>query len=238
MAVARQPGDHRRPARPRRLRQARRTCALYSMSSFADQVGRAARPSRARRAPVVGGTSLGANVALELAVRHPRARRAGCSSRCRCSTTRCSAPALIFTPILLGLRFGKPLLRGVAAAHQPDPAHQLPRRHRARLDSRRDPEASRGRARGHPVRPHGAAARGARADRAAGAGDRPPRRPAAPVLGLRHAGRGDAATPGWSTPTRSSSGGSRPARLDDELADFLDEVYAAEPGSERRGSAA
>ena len=35
-----------------------------------------------------------------------------------------------------------------------------------------------------------------RADGPADAGDRPPRRPASPVLGLRHAGRGAARTPG------------------------------------------
>ena len=36
---------------------------------------------------------------------------------------------------------------------------------------------------------------------------------------------------GWSTPSRSSSGACSPGRLDDELAEFLAEVYAAEPAS-------
>ena len=39
---------------------------------------------------VLGGTSLGANAALEAAVRAPSACAAW-SSRCRCSTTRCWA---------------------------------------------------------------------------------------------------------------------------------------------------
>src|SRR5262245_61698223 len=46
----------------------------YSMSSFADQLAGLIEHLELDR-PVVGGTSLGANVALEMAARHPRAAR-------------------------------------------------------------------------------------------------------------------------------------------------------------------
>ena len=59
----------------------------YSMSQFADQVAALVEHLKLDR-PVVGGTSLGANVGLDLGARHPEAA-GGCSSRCRCWTTRC-----------------------------------------------------------------------------------------------------------------------------------------------------
>ena len=54
---------------------------------------------------VIGGTSLGANTALQPAPATPSGSGAWWS-RCRCSTTPCSAVGAIFTPILLALRFG------------------------------------------------------------------------------------------------------------------------------------
>ena len=47
----------------------------YSMSAFADQVAALVDHLELER-PIVGGTSLGANAALELAARHPRLARA------------------------------------------------------------------------------------------------------------------------------------------------------------------
>ena len=58
---------------------------VYSMSAFAEQVVALLDHLGAERA-VVGGTSLGANVALETAVLAPE-RVAGLSWRCRSSTT-------------------------------------------------------------------------------------------------------------------------------------------------------
>jgi pimeloyl-ACP methyl ester carboxylesterase len=85
----------------------------YSMSAFADQVAALIDHLELDR-PVVGGTSLGANVSLEMATRHPRAAR-GLFIEMPVLDNALVAAGLIFLPILLALRVGKPVLRGVAA---------------------------------------------------------------------------------------------------------------------------
>ena len=75
---------------------------------------------------MVGGTSLGANVTLELAVHHPE-RAGGLFIEMPVLEDALLGAALIFTPILLGLRFGKPLLAAVSQALQRVPRTQLPR---------------------------------------------------------------------------------------------------------------
>jgi pimeloyl-ACP methyl ester carboxylesterase len=92
-------------------------------------------------APVVGGTSLGANVTLELAVHHPRSAR-GLFIEMPVLEDALLGAALVFTPILLGLRFGKPLLSASSRALQ-----RVPRSNYL-LDImldwlRRDPDSSR-----------------------------------------------------------------------------------------------
>ena len=113
---------------------------IYSMSSFASQAA-ALVDHLGLRAPVVGGTSLGANVTLELAVHHPE-RAGGLFIEMPVLEDALLGAALIFTPILLGLRFGKPLLGAVSQA-----LRRVPRSHYLvdiLLDwLRRDPEASR-----------------------------------------------------------------------------------------------
>ncbi len=89
---------------------------VYSMSSFASQVA-ALVEHLGLRAPVVGGTSLGANVSLELAVHHPE-RAGGLFVEMPVLEDALLGAALIFTPILLGLRFGKPLLTTASQALQ------------------------------------------------------------------------------------------------------------------------
>jgi pimeloyl-ACP methyl ester carboxylesterase len=79
---------------------------LYSMPLFGDQVITLLDRLGLERA-VVGGTSLGANVALELAVRHPR-RVAGLFIEMPVLDNALAAVAAIFAPILLGLRLGRP----------------------------------------------------------------------------------------------------------------------------------
>ncbi|MQA75050.1 MAG: alpha/beta fold hydrolase [Solirubrobacterales bacterium] len=85
----------------------------YGMTTFADQLAALIDHLELDR-PVVGGTSLGANVALEMACRHPRAAR-GLFIEMPVLDNALVAAGLIFLPILISLRVGKPVLRGVAA---------------------------------------------------------------------------------------------------------------------------
>ena len=73
---------HGRSDRPEDMR-------LYNMPGFAKQT-LALLDHLELEAPVLGGTSLGANVGLEFAHAYPGRSRVS-SSRCPCSTTRCSA---------------------------------------------------------------------------------------------------------------------------------------------------
>jgi pimeloyl-ACP methyl ester carboxylesterase len=80
---------------------------LYSMPLFARQVA-ALLDHLELASAVVGGTSLGANVALELAVRHPE-RVQGLFVEMPVLDNALPAVAGAFTPVLLGLRFGRPV---------------------------------------------------------------------------------------------------------------------------------
>jgi pimeloyl-ACP methyl ester carboxylesterase len=124
---------HGRSSRPTDMR-------LYSMAGFAEQVV-ALADELAIPDPVIGGTSLGANVSLELAALHP-GRAAGLFIEMPVLEDALLAAALVFTPMLLFLRFGAPLLKWVGAA-----ARQVPRSNYL-LDIgldwiRQDPEPSR-----------------------------------------------------------------------------------------------
>jgi len=90
---------HGRSDRPEDLR-------LYSMPLFARQVV-ALLDHLGLAAAVVGGTSLGANVGLELAVRHPDRAR-GLFIEMPVLDNALPAVAGAFTPLLLGLRYGRP----------------------------------------------------------------------------------------------------------------------------------
>jgi pimeloyl-ACP methyl ester carboxylesterase len=81
---------------------------LYSMPLFAEQVLALLDHLGLERA-VVGGTSLGANVALELAVRHAE-RVEGLFIEMPVLDNALAGVAAIFAPILLGLRLGKPAI--------------------------------------------------------------------------------------------------------------------------------
>ncbi len=90
---------HGRSDRPDDLR-------LYSMPLFARQVVALLDHLELARA-TVGGTSLGANVGLELAVRHPQ-RASALFIEMPVLDHALPAVAGAFTPVLLGLRFGRP----------------------------------------------------------------------------------------------------------------------------------
>ncbi len=91
---------HGRSGRPEDLR-------LYSMPLFARQV-EALLDHLEQDQAVVGGTSLGANVTLELAVRSPQRVR-GLFIEMPVLDNALAAMAAAFTPVLLGLRYGRPL---------------------------------------------------------------------------------------------------------------------------------
>jgi pimeloyl-ACP methyl ester carboxylesterase len=79
---------------------------LYSMPLFAEQVVALLDHLELGHA-VVGGTSLGANVALEMAVRHPD-RAKGLFVEMPVLDNALAAVAAIFAPVLLGMRVGRP----------------------------------------------------------------------------------------------------------------------------------
>jgi pimeloyl-ACP methyl ester carboxylesterase len=79
---------------------------LYSMPLFAEQVVAVLDHLGLERA-VVGGTSLGANVGLELAVRHSQ-RVEGLLVEMPVLDNALAAVAAIFAPVLLGLRAARP----------------------------------------------------------------------------------------------------------------------------------
>jgi pimeloyl-ACP methyl ester carboxylesterase len=96
---------HGRSDRPEDLR-------LYSMPLFArqlvDLLDHLDEP-----AAVIGGTSLGANIALELAVRYPERAR-GLFIEMPVLDNALAAVTACFAPLLLGLKFGKPIFEGIS----------------------------------------------------------------------------------------------------------------------------
>jgi pimeloyl-ACP methyl ester carboxylesterase len=96
---------HGRSDRPEDLR-------LYSMPLFARQVV-ALIDHLGLDSAVVGGTSLGANVALQMATRDPDRAR-GLFLEMPVLDNALSAVAATFTPVMLGLRFGRPAFEAVS----------------------------------------------------------------------------------------------------------------------------
>jgi pimeloyl-ACP methyl ester carboxylesterase len=92
----------------------------YSMTFFAHQI-EALMDHLELDEAVVGGTSLGANVTLELAYLSPNRLR-GMMTEMPVLDNALLAAAVIFTPIMIGLRFGEPVLKVFAAA-----ARRVPR---------------------------------------------------------------------------------------------------------------
>jgi pimeloyl-ACP methyl ester carboxylesterase len=92
----------------------------YSMTFFARQV-EALLDHLDLEEAVVGGTSLGANVTLEMAYLEPERVKAMMVEMPVLDNALLAA-AVVFTPIMVGLRFGEPLLKLVAAG-----ARRIPR---------------------------------------------------------------------------------------------------------------
>jgi pimeloyl-ACP methyl ester carboxylesterase len=85
----------------------------YSMASFATQTVGLLDHLEIERA-VVGGTSLGANITLELASRHPE-RLVGMIAEMPVLDHAIAACGAAFTPLLLSLKFGTTPMRWLAA---------------------------------------------------------------------------------------------------------------------------
>jgi pimeloyl-ACP methyl ester carboxylesterase len=96
---------HGRSDRPEDLR-------LYSMPLFARQVA-ALLDHLEQPSAVVGGTSLGANIALELATREPERVR-GLLIEMPVLDNALPGVAATFAPVLLGLRLAQPLFEAVS----------------------------------------------------------------------------------------------------------------------------
>ena len=82
---------------------------LYNMPAFGDQIAALIDHLELDR-PVVGGTSLGANAALEFGYAHAGKARALLVEMPVLDNALLGA-ALAFTPVLLALRFGQPILQ-------------------------------------------------------------------------------------------------------------------------------
>jgi len=107
---------HGRSDRPEDLR-------LYSMPLFARQVA-ALLDHLELESAVVGGTSLGANVALELATRDPE-RAHGLFLEMPVLDNALVAVAAAFTPVMVSLRLGRPVLEVVSRLTSPIPRTNL-----------------------------------------------------------------------------------------------------------------
>jgi pimeloyl-ACP methyl ester carboxylesterase len=112
---------------------------VYSMQFFAEQVVALLDHLKVEEA-VVGGTSLGANVTLEVASLAPERLR-GMVVEMPVLDNALLACALVFTPLMVGLTFGAPLARVTAAAARLVPRGPLPDLARIGLDwISQDPE--------------------------------------------------------------------------------------------------
>jgi pimeloyl-ACP methyl ester carboxylesterase len=96
----------------------------YSMEIFAEQAV-ALLDHRDIAEAVVGGTSLGANTTLEVALRNPRRLR-GMLIEMPVLDNALLACALFFTPLMVGMTFGAPVWRGAQAVGRLLPRPPLP----------------------------------------------------------------------------------------------------------------
>jgi pimeloyl-ACP methyl ester carboxylesterase len=195
---------------------------LYNLATFAEQlVG--LLDHLELEAPVIGGTSLGANLSLEFAAHHGDRARALFIEMPVLDHALLGA-AMTFTPILLALRFGQPVLKALSAV-----TSRVPRSHYLvdiGLDwLRQDPEGSRAVLEGllfGGTAPASEVRRGLRHPALVIGHPRDPLHP------FSDSGMLVEEMPNACLVDANSIFEWRltPARLDDELAAFLDDVYA------------
>ncbi len=163
----------------------------YSMAIYGEQIVGLMDHLELEQAAVMG-TSLGANAALEVASQHPERLR-GMVIEMPVLDNGLLASALAFTPLLVALTFGEPVMKRVASVTRAVPRGLLPHWGNVMLDViRQEPGPGRSASAGTVLRPRGAAAQRAADLRGADARARPPARPGAPLLRRRDARRGDA----------------------------------------------
>jgi pimeloyl-ACP methyl ester carboxylesterase len=125
---------HGKSDRPRDMRQ-------YSMVQFAEQTIALLDHLEIDQA-VVGGTSLGANVTLSVAAEAPERLR-GMVVEMPVLDNALLACALFFTPLMVALTFGEPVMRLVQAAARAVPSNATPYLADVMLDTvRQDPAPS------------------------------------------------------------------------------------------------
>jgi pimeloyl-ACP methyl ester carboxylesterase len=113
----------------------------YSMSSFGEEVVALLDHLELDEA-VVGGTSLGANTTLEVASRAPERLR-GMVIEMPVLDNALLACAVFFAPMLVGLTFGEPVMRGIQRVAQAVPGSVVPFWGDVLLDTlRQDPAPS------------------------------------------------------------------------------------------------
>jgi pimeloyl-ACP methyl ester carboxylesterase len=115
--VVMDPLGHGRSDRPRDMWR-------YSMSAFAREVVALLDELEVDQA-VIGGTSLGANVTLEVASVAPERVR-GMVLEMPVLDNALLGAAIAFTPLLVGLTFGEPVMKGVQALARRVPRRPLP----------------------------------------------------------------------------------------------------------------
>lgn len=96
----------------------------YSMASFGRQTVALLDYLKLDQA-IIGGTSLGANITLEVAAQAP-ARVAGMIVEMPVLDNAVAACGAAFTPLLLALKFGEPAMRGLARGARSVPRGPLP----------------------------------------------------------------------------------------------------------------
>jgi pimeloyl-ACP methyl ester carboxylesterase len=96
----------------------------YSISAFAQQTVELMDHLELEHA-VVGGTSLGANISLEVAAQAPR-RLAGMIVEMPVLDNAIAACGAAFTPLLFALKFGEPGMRALARGARAVPRRPLP----------------------------------------------------------------------------------------------------------------
>jgi pimeloyl-ACP methyl ester carboxylesterase len=208
----------------------------YSMSAFAEQAVALLDHLELDQA-VVGGTSLGANITLEVASLAPERMR-GMIIEMPVLDNAIPACAAAFTPLLFALTFGEPLIRAVARVARAVPRSAVPLLLQIWLDSiSQDPG------------PSGAVLQGIIFGRTAP--KRSERRTfKAPALVIGHPRDpvhpfSDADMLAAELPNAKLVDADsivelrlRPARLTAKIADFVQECWAARPAREQRSSGA
>ena len=212
-----------------------RHASVHRMDSYADFVV-ALLDHLDMQTAVIGGVSLGANVALQCAVKAPD-RTQGLLLEMPVLEWAVPGAGIVFLPLLLGVhyaarvfRFLGDIVRSVPKTRELDlrgiaGTTDAPTRGGRRRASRTIRRADRPDGRATPV------------DQGACARDRASRWTSSTRSATPRTSSRNCLTVGWFRQRRSSSSGSDPSALSGEIAGFLDEAWALSEASQASGSA-